>query len=258
VTAVRLVMAGLLALALHLGVFAAVGARLPPVGVTAAGDQGAALIRLAPVDPVLSALVAEWDRPPPLPTPPPAPPVSPLPLAAPPRPAITAPPPDAPAVLALPDLGPDPAPTIDAPPPAPVDPPTAKRTPPARPQPAVAAQTAQGSGGTAAAGTGGQASAATSDTGAAEAKAEWGAAIRARIERRKAYPGDAGGATGRVSLRLVVGSDGRLISVVVLKTSGHAVLDRAAITAVKAVGRFPKAPRGLGQTSFTLPVSFAP
>ena len=88
--------------------------------------------------------------------------------------------------------------------------------------------------------------------------AEWGAAIRARIERRKSYPVEAKGKAGKVTLRLVVGPDGRLSSVAVAKSSGSAALDAAALRAVKVAGRFPRAPAGLGTGSFSLPITFAP
>ncbi len=270
------VIAATLALALHLAAFAAVAPHLQ--GAQAAGDGGGATLTLAAADPALADLVAEWDRPPDL-----------MPQAAaqsalPPPPQTT--PPDAPALLALPaqtavatvaplpspppdfaptaDLAiPDPpsltpeAPAKSAPEPRPAPKPERAKPRPA-PQPAAPAQQAAGAGGQGAAGQSGQAAAAQSGAGSAAAKAEWGASIRARIERRKSYPADAGGATGKVTLRLVVGADGRLASVAVTKSSGVAALDRAALGAVRAAGRFPKAPRGLAESSFSLPISFAP
>jgi protein TonB len=264
-----LVIAGTLALALHLAAFAAVAPHLQ--GAQAAGDGGTAPLTLAAADPALADLVANWDRPPD---------IAPQSAAQPTVPQPQPKPPEAPAVLALPAPAPAatpaplPAPQPDVAPLSdlaiPDPPPQAKEPPPVRPpakpakaspaqQPAAPAQQAAGAGGQGAAGQSGQAIAAQRGAAAAAAaKAEWGAAIRARVERRKSYPTDADGATGRVTLRLLVGADGRLVSVAVAQSSGVAALDRAAVLAVKAAGRFPKAPRGMTETSFSLPISFAP
>jgi protein TonB len=59
-----------------------------------------------------------------------------------------------------------------------------------------------------------------------------------RLARRRGYE-------GRVILRLDVGHDGTVARVVVLKSSGHAVLDRAAATAARA-WRFMTTMRGRG------------
>lgn len=90
-------------------------------------------------------------------------------------------------------------------------------------------------------------------------KSGWGSEIRARIEARKRYPAQANGASGKVTLRLTITRDGRLSAVSVAKSSGSAVLDAAAVRAVKATGRFSHAPKGLSEASysFTLPMSFA-
>ncbi len=121
------------------------------------------------------------------------------------------------------------------------------------------AETAAGEGKKNAAGTGGNAEAATlSQSKVSDLKASWGAKIRARIERRKEYPAKADGASGKVALALVIGRDGRLISVKVARSSGHAVLDQAALKAVERAGRFPAAPKGLteGSYAFALSIGF--
>ena len=89
-------------------------------------------------------------------------------------------------------------------------------------------------------------------------QAEWGAAIRARIERRKVYPAAAAGVQGIVTLRLTVAADGRLAGVTVGNSSGSSVLDTAAISAVTSAGRLPKAPAalGAGTSTFTLRIAF--
>jgi protein TonB len=89
--------------------------------------------------------------------------------------------------------------------------------------------------------------------------ANWGASIRARIEKRKRYPMAADGASGTVTVRLTVTRSGALAGLDIAASSGNAALDEAAIRAVRAAGRFPAAPDGLTQnsTTFTLPMRFA-
>lgn len=138
-------------------------------------------------------------------------------------------------------------------------------TPKARPAkraqraaPAVQAQRAAGTGGGQQAGTSGRAQ--QSALGAGQRRdliATWGARIIDRIERTKRAPrGVSPG--GRVILRLQVSPDGTLRSVSVLKSSGNAALDAAAVNAVRRAGRFPPAPDGLADPvySFSLPVRF--
>lgn len=86
--------------------------------------------------------------------------------------------------------------------------------------------------------------------------AQWGASIRNRIERRKRYPAGVT-ARGTTVLRITVTRAGRLAGVVVVKSSGHPKLDRAAVAAVKGAG-FPAAPNGLteAQYRFNLPIGF--
>jgi protein TonB len=89
--------------------------------------------------------------------------------------------------------------------------------------------------------------------------ANWGAKIRARIEKRKRYPLAADGASGTVTVRLTITRSGALADLSIAASSGNAALDEAAIKAVRAAGRFPAAPEGLPEdsTTFTLPMRFA-
>jgi protein TonB len=276
------------ALGLHIGAFAL---HPGPAGAVASGAGGAALVSLAASDGALADLVAAWDRPP-EPSPavaplglPATPETAPDPMAAmqaeaPPRlpafPELAALPPASPAPRAEPppDMPPSPQPSAEAPaPPPPADiRPKARPKPATRteaqpeaprhknpPAPAQAGQLARGTGDGAAAGQGGRASAGTaSAAAAASAKAEWGARIRSRIERRKAYPPTARGAAGTVTVRLSVDPGGGLLSVNLAKSSGNDALDAAALRAVRAAAPFPAAPRGLGAKaqSFTLPMTF--
>ncbi|MEZ5756558.1 MAG: energy transducer TonB [Paracoccaceae bacterium] len=277
--------AGLLAVALHLAAFAGLAGNAEP-GVESAGDGGVELVSLTASDAALAEMIRQWETPPDLASttpPPPAPPATdpapqiaadatpapqalPMALALPqPSPSDTAPkgeappppPPPEPKPEPQPDPKPDPQPK---PKPEPKPEPAAKPAAPA-PSPAQPAQSAAGQGGAQAAGQDGQARAATASGDAARnLRAEWGAEIRARIERRKSYPRDAGGASGTVKLRITVGTDGRLAAVGVLASSGQPALDAAAVKAVQRAGRFPRAPRalGAGQADFTLSISFKP
>lgn len=268
----------LLALALHLAAFA-FWPRVRLGGPNGAGEGGFDSVSLAPSDGSLSALVAEWERPPALDETPAALPEPPTPQAAPapdlpPDVPVPAAPeaPQAPAAMALPALVPDapPAPVAaPAPPKAkaqPAKPKQAKpqrRTPPqapaapAAPGPAQAGSKAAGAGGGSAAGVNGASREGSLSPGERRsALAEWGGQIRARVERAKQRP--AGGGAGRVLLALTVARDGRLISVSVAQSAGEAA-DAAALASVRRAGRFPPAPRALSEPSysFTLPLRFA-
>lgn len=118
-------------------------------------------------------------------------------------------------------------------------------------------QRSAGSGGASTAGNYGKAEANVAPGVGAKALAVWGAKIRAQVERRKRHPkGTRAG--GTVWLRLNVARDGRLQSVSVVRSSGHAALDNAAAAAVKRAGRFRAAPKELTDAlySFSLPMNF--
>lgn len=265
-----------LALALHLGAFA-----LRPQMAGSASSSGAGgvdLISIQPAGASMAELIESWERPPEV-TPERAE------VAA---ESVAEPPPALPmAVLAMPEI-PPPITAHDSPalppvvqqaapaPPAQVPPLAASIRPRPRPEPdrtpaidptdnpkpsapARPAQMAAGSGRGTAAGEGATGASATlSQAKADDLRARWGAEIRARIERRKAYPAAAGRASGRVTVRLSVSPAGKLLDVAVASSSGNAALDAAALRAVTAAGRFPKAPSGLADPgyNFTLPISF--
>lgn len=237
------------------------------------GAAGAETITLAALPGDLAARVADWTRPPeaqtraplqPPATPEAAPEAAP---EAPARPALLHPP--APA-LASPPPGPLPPPLAEAPPQidaAPVLPPkppaparTAAPKPAAKPAAAAprAAQTARGTGKADSAGQSAKPSAApTGKAGNPQLLAQWGGQIRASVERNKRYPAGTR-ATGKVTLRLSVGTDGRLQGVGIAVSAGDAALDRAALAAVQRA-RFPKAPKGIapGAHQFNLPITFS-
>ncbi len=161
---------------------------------------------------------------------------------------VSAPPPVAPEAPARADPVPDAPETAPAPP----MPPKTTPKPPAPTQGAARPASVAGDGGKAE-------TTRRAATGDADARAAWLSAIRARVERRKVYPETAGGAEGRVTLQLTVDRAGRLASVAVLRSSGHATLDAAALRAVRAAGRFPKAPKDVSEASvtFNLPLRYS-
>lgn len=165
------------------------------------------------------------------------------------RPAMQAP--------TMSDVGADTAPMVDA---APFVPPV---RPKAKPQStasdAVAAQVAAGAGAGVEAGQAGKASAAVAGTaGDARLLARWGGQIRNRIERHKRYPHEAAGAGGTTLLALQIAGDGRLLAVEVVRGSGNAALDQAALAAVRNAGPFTAAPEGMRDDAhqLSLPITF--
>lgn len=268
----------LLAVALHVGAFAMAP---EPAGAVASGASGADLVSLEAVDASMADLVQAWDRPPAVADA--TPPQQPISNKAD-TPPDLAPPSDAapqtqaasmPALTLSDDIAPRAEVSLPTPATKPKPRPKPKAAPeqasvnanpapkPAKPPkpsaPGQAAQKATGSGGGAMAGVGGTARAATLSKAAANnLKSSWGAAIRARVEKRKRHPGTARGASGTVTVRLTVTRAGALAAVSVARSSGHAALDNAAVKAVQSAAGFPAAPKGLNDASytFTLPMAF--
>ena len=85
----------------------------------------------------------------------------------------------------------------------------------------------------------------------------WGSKIHSAIERQKFYPSGTR-AQGRVILNLIVNPDGRLVKTEIFKSSGTALLDNAALTAVKRAN-FPVAPEGLTEDKyrFQIPIKMS-
>ena len=85
----------------------------------------------------------------------------------------------------------------------------------------------------------------------------WGSKIHGAIERQKFYPSGTR-AQGRVILNLIVQSDGRLVKTEIFKSSGTALLDNAALTAVKRAN-LPVAPEGLTEDKyrFQIPIKMS-
>ena len=85
----------------------------------------------------------------------------------------------------------------------------------------------------------------------------WGSKIHGAIERQKFYPSGTR-AQGRVILNLIVHSDGLLVKTEIFKSSGTALLDNAALTAVKRAN-LPVAPEGLTEDKyrFQIPIKMS-
>lgn len=270
--------------------------RAPETGITASGEGGAALMSLQASTASIEELVERWEKPPET-TAPRTPPKLALPSVETPaltRPAT----PDAATAPALPKVAglalpqPDPLPDteVTAPPVPEPDPareeveakqpeiaairpqlrpqrpkqpargaPSEQATKQSRNAAASAGQRATGQGGGQQAGLGNNAATATLSKGQRQTLlSQWGAQVRARIERRKNYPRAARGASGTVRLRIAVTSGGALQGVSIARSSGNAHIDQAGLRAVQSARRFPPAPRGLTDPvfSFTLPMSF--
>lgn len=93
--------------------------------------------------------------------------------------------------------------------------------------------------------------------GASAADVRYGGAVAARLARQKRYPADARSKReqGRAVVTFAIDGSGQLASVELVKTSGHAVLDREAVAVVRRAAPFPPPPGGVA-VSYTLPVGF--
>lgn len=252
---------GGLAVGLHLVAF--IGAR-PEGGAASSGDGGADLVAVAAAPAAYAAMARAWEIPPEIAQ-------TPEKLAAPTAPAAPPTPQQSAQIavprMAMPALALAGAPSMpkmdmEAPKrPEPEKPKVVQKPPrakPSAPSRLAAAQRAAGAGGGATAGERQSAQAATlSKSRQSAVMAQWGAAIRARIDRAKRAPRGAG--EGVVTLSVRVASDGGLAAVSVRRSSGNAALDSAALAAVKRARRFPAAPKGLSGNSFgfTLKVRFS-
>ena len=259
----------LLAGGLHLGAWAVWSAGAGG-GVDGAQAASGAVTLSLTASPELTRQIAAWDSPPEAPATAPAL-TPPQPMAPAPEVALPSPEPRADSTAALPVLNqpppePEPAPIIaaTAAPPAEPEPKPKPKTEPPAASPRPAAQQAAPETPAAAPA---PAPKATPDAGASLGEgqrqrlmADWAGRIRARIDRVRTYPKAAQTARlqGTVTLRLDVGADGRLVAVGISESSGHAVLDEAALAAVRRAGRLPAAPKGLtgARHGFILPLVF--
>jgi protein TonB len=88
--------------------------------------------------------------------------------------------------------------------------------------------------------------------------ADWGRQISAYFELHKRYPKVKRNRTATVKLSLVLNRLGKVIEVDVLESSGDPAYDEAAISMVRRSDPVPRPPAGLTQDTFsyTLPVNF--
>jgi protein TonB len=85
-------------------------------------------------------------------------------------------------------------------------------------------------------------------------RASWGAKIHKKVQRNMRYPRGVSEA-GTAKLALSVQRDGKLHGVRLLRSSGNARLDKAALQAVQTAGRFSKAPSELTEAVYAFSVS---
>ena len=91
------------------------------------------------------------------------------------------------------------------------------------------------------------------------ARDAWGSAIRVSLARHHRVPDAAlrQGLSGRVVLRITVAPDGGIAAHGIRSSSGHALLDKAALAALRRAGRLPAAPSGVSAPmTFDVPLTF--
>jgi protein TonB len=83
--------------------------------------------------------------------------------------------------------------------------------------------------------------------------------VRFKIESHKKYPEAARARyiEGRVTLGFVLTAGGRTQAVTVVKSSGHPILDQAAVAAVKDASPFPHPPPGLFKEALQMTIVIA-
>lgn len=122
-----------------------------------------------------------------------------------------------------------------------------------QPAASTSARRAQGSGGDSARGDGQKARTATvSQSRKSSLLSQWGGQIRARIARNAPR----GVGQGTAVVRISVSANGTLLAAALARSSGNPRVDQLALAAVRQAGRFPPAPRELGQSqhAFMLPI----
>ncbi|MEM7614762.1 MAG: TonB family protein, partial [Pseudomonadota bacterium] len=179
-------------------------------------------------------------------------------------------PPSPPTALTPPTAAPQP-PAADRSPEARVEPLTKAERPPPRPKPTARPQPvpstaspstrAQGAGETPTAGA--EATSAVVSLSAGQvvsAMQRWGGQVQRSIQRAQVYPRAAKGrrAEGTVTVALTLSPAGVLRAASLVRSSGNAALDQAALQAVQSVRSFPAAPDGLTNASypFQVPIRF--
>jgi protein TonB len=86
---------------------------------------------------------------------------------------------------------------------------------------------------------------------------EWKRKLSAQLTAHKRFPPDAVGQTGEAMVKFALDRSGKLISNVLVKSSGIPQFDAAALAMVENSQPFPPAPPEISDLTFTLPVIFA-
>jgi len=96
----------------------------------------------------------------------------------------------------------------------------------------------------------------TADPGVRNAIRDYSQAVVAKFIEDQRYPGDAlaRGFQGRVLVSAQIGPDGQVRGATLMESSGHAVLDKAALDKVLATRNLPMPPVMLRGREFTLGV----
>ena len=83
--------------------------------------------------------------------------------------------------------------------------------------------------------------------------------LRAWLEKHKTYPRRArlSGMEGVVTIDFIMTQDGQVISSHIVKSSGHELLDRAALDAIEEAAPLPKFPPELKKTRLALSIPFS-
>ena len=91
------------------------------------------------------------------------------------------------------------------------------------------------------------------------AAASWQRSLVARLARLQQYPPQARGVQGVVSLAFNIDRHGNLVSSRIVKSSGSALLDAAALDLIKRAAPFPPPPAEIADSelSFVVPIRFA-
>ena len=90
------------------------------------------------------------------------------------------------------------------------------------------------------------------------AAASWQQSLVARLSRLQRYPPLARGVQGVVSLAFSIDRHGNVVSSRIVKSSGSAVLDAAALDLIKRAAPLPPPPAGIADSelSFIVPIRF--
>ncbi len=91
------------------------------------------------------------------------------------------------------------------------------------------------------------------------AAASWQKSLVARLARLQQYPPQARGVQGVVSLAFSIDRHGNLVSSRIVKSSGSALLDAAALDLIKRAAPLPPPPAEIADSelSFVVPIRFA-